>query len=263
MFPVFQKHREMFARKNVLPALAVAALVAGCATPPYNMEGYRAVDDADGLPVLQVDALKGARPVRAMYAEMAVREDYVRYEKDGARAEIFYISPRNGFRRFISLNHPYDSSTVYKLFNYLTSRKVEFTKGERARNDLTEFWYRIATLPAENRQCVVFNAEWDQHHQDPQMRPDKVMFGYFCPKPGVDVDKALAGTVIRGLGVRDMNVQFTGKNLEIGGPAAQPVQSELAQLAKGVGTNQDWGAASFPFDMAVYYTPSGPRNWND
>jgi hypothetical protein len=253
----------MFTPKKVLPALAVAALVAGCATPPYNMEGYRAIDDADGLPVLQTDAFKSVKPARAMYAEMAIREDYVRYEKDGARAEIYYINPRNGFRRHIALNHPYDSSTVFKLFNYLTSRKAEFTKGERARNDLTEFWYRIATLPTEGRQCVVFNAEWDLHHQDPLTRPDKVMFGYFCPKPGVNVDKALAGTVIKGLGVRDINVQFTGKTLEIGGPATQPVQSELARLAQGGGTNGDWGAASFPFDMAVYYSPSGPRDFDD
>ena len=253
----------MFAPLKYLSTLAAAVALAACAIPPTNMDGYRALDEADGLPVLNADVFKGVQPARSMYAEMSVREDYVRYDKDGARAEIYYISPRHGFQRHIALNHRYDSSDVATLFNYLNAHKFATTPGERYRNDLTEFWYRIGTLAGGDRQCVVFNAEWDLHHDDPLIRPDKVMFGYFCPKPGVSVDKALAGKIIGGLGVRDVNVHFTGNSLEVTGPAAPADQTQLAQLAQGAGQQRDWGSAAFPFDMAIYYSPSGGRDWND
>lgn len=251
----------MYTSVKIMLAVSAVMVLFGCAIPPANMEGYREVKEPDGLPVLGADVFKGTTPARAMFADLMIREEYARYEANGARAEVFYVTPRHENIQFVALNHRHDSSTVASLFNYFNSRKVESPPGVRARNGLAEFWYRIVTLPDDNRQCMVFNSEWELHHEDALLRPDKVMFGYFCPASGGTLDKAVAGKIIGGVGVRDINVRYTGDSLEVAGPASPDKQSKLAQLARGEGSSGQWGAASFPFDMAAPYSPSGPSDW--
>ncbi|MEK9753423.1 MAG: hypothetical protein VW338_09460 [Rhodospirillaceae bacterium] len=245
-----------------LTALAVAGMLAGCATPPANVEGYRAVTEADGLAVLAAKAFEGVQPKRAVYADWLIREEYARYEKGGARAEVFYVTPRHENLQYVALNHRHDSTNVAELFNYLTSRPVQSPPGVCARNQLAEFWYRILTLPADGRQCMVFNSEWDLHPEDAVMRPDRVMFGYYCPPAGQSIDKTAASEIIDGLGVRGLNLRHTGATLAVGGLAPAGAQPELAALAKGEGAKGEWGAATFLFDMAAPYSPSRGKDWD-
>ncbi len=252
-------------RKYLLVTALVAVLgvaLSGCAIAPADQEGYRAPDEADGLPVLRAKVFDGIRPKRSMYADFFIREEYARYENEGARAELFYITPRHENLEYVALNHRHDSSTVAELFNYFNTRPVQSPPGVRARNELAEFWYRILTLPKDDRQCVVFNSEWDPHPEDATLRPDKVFFGYFCPPAGATVDTAKAAEIIDTLGLRGINVRHLGKSLAIGAPAPAARQQSLVELAKGRGAGAEWGAATFPFDMAAPYSPSRGQDWD-
>jgi len=252
----------MFARFKTLVAAALVLVVGGCAIPPTNMEGYRTVDEVAGLPLLRLALFADTKPQRVQYADIMIREEYARYDAHGARAELFYVNPRHENQEYVALNHRYDSSNVATLFNYLNGRKVISPKGTGVETDLADVWYRILTLPDDDKQCVVFNAEWDLHGEDALLRPDKVLFGYYCAPAGAALDKAAALEVIDALGVRGNNVRFTGDSLAIGAPAQPAVEKKLMALARGDGAGGAWGAAEFPFDMAAPYAPSGADPWD-
>jgi len=252
----------MLIRFHVFLAAAVVMALGGCATPPTNIEGYRTIGEEAGLPLLRIGAFDGVAPARSQFADLLIREEYARYDADGARAELFYVTPRHENLEYVALNHRYDSSNIATKFNYLNSRQTTSTKGVGIRTDLADIWYRILTLPSEDRQCVVFNTEWDPHGEDALLRPDKVLFGYYCPPAGHKLDKAAVIETIEGIKVRDVNLRFTGDSLAIGAPAAPDVQRRLLALARGDGSGGLWGAADFPFDMAAPYGPSGADRWD-
>lgn len=252
---------EMKTTGKILAVAGLGALLLGCATPPHNMEGYRTVDEIDGLPVLKAAAFHDTTPKRAMFADFEIREDYVRYDANGAKAEVFYINPRNGFWRNIALEHRHGSSNIAEVFNFFRGRTVEQADGVFLRTDFGPLWYRILTLPDDNRSCVVFNSERDEHPDDSLLRPDKVLFGYYCPPAGETLDAAAVKRVLDGLGVRGVDLPFPGKEPEIGGLASPAMQRQLEMLVRGGAGAREWGAASFPFPMAAPYTPSDNYHW--
>jgi hypothetical protein len=236
--------------------IGLLIMVSGCATPPAWMEGYRAIDEVDGLPVLELSEFDGSAPQRSMFADILSREEYARYQAKGTRAELFYISARHDVLEYVALDHPHTSATVGRVFNYFKQREMQSDDGVGVAADLATFWYRRVTLPVENRQCIIFNSEWDIQAEDALLRSDKVMFGYYCARKKVTLDKQAAIKIIDALGVRGINKRFHGEKLEIGGPATLSDQQQLSALAQGKDAPSEWGAA-FPFEIGVSYSPSG------
>ncbi|MCH7956322.1 MAG: hypothetical protein IIB63_02090, partial [Proteobacteria bacterium] len=112
-----------------------------------------------------------------------------------------------------------------------------------------------------DRACFGFATEWDHRGDDPDNRPSKVLFGYFCATKGAPLSLDRMEDLIQTIGVRGITERIRHADAARQGGAARAAnvrtQASAALTARGPSPSADRGNASFPFDLAQFFTEGG------
>ena len=190
--------------------------------------------------VFRAPAFSGA--VHGMrFADFWEEEEYALFQGAGAQAEILYASVS-----------AYDQLALE--YGFTVARSVEtwtFNKGfskawgevRLIRTPVTEFFYRPYRLAGQNRQCFGFSGEWAYPADDPETRPGKVMFGYYCGREGEAMDVAHMERLLSGITIRSQRHDTFG-------------EPRLPLLAQKAALGARTGNPGFPFRFAQHYQTS-------
>ena len=93
------------------------------------------------------------------------------------------------------------------------------------------------------RHCVGFLHEWDYRAGDPELRQAKVLFGYYCAKPGIELDRNQVASLISDIwieGIDRIDYRFTPR-LSLAGNSGIAVATPPT------------GNLGFPYAMADWF----------
>lgn len=159
--------------------LSVALLLSGCATlaPTYPTVGTPPPD----TPLLAISApkLQQAKPRAVVYQDRWETEVYQLWQAGGAQAETMFMQaigyqtalqfPRYGLARL---------TRSWRLIQTEGPPHWESQQHVNLRNRTV--FYRRFQLRSGARACVAFSSDWAMPPDDPQSRPAKALFGYYC-----------------------------------------------------------------------------------
>jgi hypothetical protein len=161
-----------------------------------------------GLVIFEATEFAKSTPQRVTFVDIWQEEEYVRFEGNGARSEIIYAVADE--RDSVVLN--VELTLAKSLKTWRANSAIALGEKGSVEAPLGTFEYQLYTQSNENRHCVGFLNEWDYRAGDPELRPAKALFGYYCAKPGAKLSK----TKVAGLfidiwieGIERIDVRFT------------------------------------------------------
>ena len=238
----------LFAR--LFAVAASAALIAGCQTAGAKYPSVNWAGSDTALVLFTAPAFKDTDSKHVVFTDMWQHEEYVLFEGGGAQAEIIYSAANE--RDTIALDYSYPLTPMIKTWNIASRHPVAFGEKGQTGAPLGAYFYQYFRLTDANRACVGFFTEWDLKDDDPQLRNGKVLFGYYCEKPGVALGEPQVFEILDNIWIRGITARFDTRFQPVaptGGPLAG-TQGALAFATQGAGGT---GNANFPFDMASHY----------
>ena len=189
-----------------LLGISAAALTA-CSGPTP-----RTVDTAakNGLVTFDADAFASTAPQRVGYIDIWQEEEYAKFEGDGADAVIIYSVADE--RDSIVLDFNLTLDRIIENWHPRAAGAVSLGEEGTVKAPLGSFDYRQFTVGTGKRPCVAFLNEWDYRMGDPELRPAKVLFGYYCGKGGTVLDKDGVAGLLSDIwikGIRRIDYRFT------------------------------------------------------
>lgn len=169
-----------------------------------------ATPPGDGLVTFDADAFASTTPRRVGYIDIWQEEEYTKFDGDGADAEIIYSVADE--RDSIVLDFNLTLDRIIENWHPRAAGAVSLGEEGTVKAPLGSFDYRQFTLGNGNRPCVAFLNEWDYRMGDPQLRPAKVLFGYYCGKGGTVLDKDDVAGLLSEIwikGIRRIDYRFT------------------------------------------------------
>ncbi len=161
-----------------------------------------------GLVIFEANEFAKTTPKRVTFVDVWQEEEYVRFDGNGAQSEIIYAVADERDSVVLDLK-----LTVAKsIGTWQANSAVTFGEKGRTRAPLGTFDYQMYTRDGGNRHCVGFMNEWDYRAGDPQLRPAKALFGYYCAKPGTELNKSQATSLISEIwidGIERIDYRFT------------------------------------------------------
>ncbi len=254
-------------RKVALAILAMATVgaLSACEGLPGRLPGPKAAElpPDKGLILFAADTVGNTPKRRVQYADNEQRVEYALYQGDGAQAEFVYMEIPLSL--WVAFNFSYTIRDKVGAWKFSKGQAMQWDKAVQTRTALGQVFYRPYRLTGMNRSCFGMSGEWDMAIEDTEQRPERIMFGYYCAPPGKTLSEkemwtlldriGLKGTTVRATFYAARAVNFYGDiNANFGGPEKSASAVELAQ---GVKTPDPAGIDEFPFEYAIYYTPSG------
>ncbi len=248
--------------------MATAGALGACEGLPGRLPGPKAAElpPDNGLILFAADTVGDTAKRRVQYADNEQRVDYALYRGGGAQAEFVYME--TPYNIWLAFEFPFTIRDKVEVWKFSRGQAIDWGKAVLIRTALGQIFYRPYRLTGLNRSCVGMSGEWDTAVQDPKLRPERVMFGYYCAPPGkaLGVDETLSlldriglkGTTVRANDYAQRIGNFFGDiDANFGGPQQSAKAIELAQ---GLKTPDPAGIHEFPFDYAEYYSPGNGRD---
>ncbi len=262
--------------KNVCKAIATVVLIAAagslaaCAGATFRLPGERAAElpPEKGLILFNADTV-GKTPVRRIqYSDNEQRVDYALYQGGGAQAEFIYME--TPYNIWLAFDFPYTVRDKVEAWKFSRGQAIDWGKAVRIRTALGQIFYRPYRLTGMNRSCVGMSGDWDTAVEDPELRPERIMFGYYCAPPGKTLSEKEILTLVDRIGLKGTTVRahdyaqrignFYGDvEANFGGPQQT---MRAVKLAQGVNTPDPAGIHEFPFEYAKHYWPGGGKKRN-
>ncbi len=252
-------------RKVALAILAMATGVAlsACEGLPGRLTGPKAAElpPEHGLILFATDTVGNTPKRRVQYADNEQRVDYALYQGGGAQAEFIYMETL--YNHFVAFEFPYTIRDKVEAWKFSKGQAIDWDEAVLIRTALGQLFYRPYRLTGMNRSCFGMTGEWDTAQRDPDQRPERIMFGYYCAPPGKTLSEkeiltlvdriGLKGDTVRGINYAQRIGNFYGDiNANFGGPQKSTSAVELAQ---GLKIQDRTGIDEFPFGYAEYYRP--------
>lgn len=215
-------------KASILVTFATA--LAACTTAGNAVVNTKA---DQGLVLFDGGQFENVAPKRVTFVDSWQEEEYVRYDGNGTRAEIIYAVADE--RDSIVLDVKLTASRSIETWRANANGSVALGEKGNVKAPLGDFQYQLYTLNG-SQSCVGFQTEWDQRAGDPQLRPAKALFGYYCDKPGTTLTKDRVSDVLSDLwikGIRRTDYRFTPR----------------LSLASAGGSTET-GNTGFPYAMA-------------
>lgn len=220
-----------------------ATALAACTTAGSAVVNTKA---DQGLVLFDGGQFENVTPKRVTFVDTWQEEEYVRYDGDGTRAELIYAVADE--RDSIVLDVKLTASRSIETWHANANGSVALGEKGNVKAPLGDFQYQLYTLNG-SQSCVGFLTEWDQRAGDPQLRPAKALFGYYCDKPGTTLNKDRVAGVLSDLwieGIRRTDYRFTPR----------------LSLASAGGSTET-GNIGFPYAMADRFVDAdGDRSSN-
>ena len=253
--------------------IAAAGSLAACAGATFRLPGERTAElpPDKGLILFNADTV-GKTPVRRIqYSDNEQRVEYTLYQGHGAQAEFIYME--TPYSLWVAFEFPYIIRDKVEAWKFSKGQAIDWDEAVLIRTALGHgpVYYRPYRLTGMNRSCFGMSGEWDTAVQDPELRPERIMFGYYCAPPGKTLSEKEVLTLVGRIGLKGTTVRATNYAARIGNFYGDidanfggPGRSEQAmKMAQGVDTPRSAGIAEFPFRYAKYYNPSGGDSRND
>ncbi len=189
----------------------------------------------------------GGDPTQVRYSDDWQDELYVLWQEDGAQMELIYAAANPN--RTVALQYDLTSARQVLTWAHNASANIAWGEGGRFGNRWRNVFYQRYRLGECS--CFGFSSSWDRRSEDPRVRPNKVLFGYYCAPDGSALDEATIERLV--WGIRLAPDRHAAKRDLLQGAAA------LA-FARG-GDAEGFGNPGYPFRLARYYRISngGPR----
>ena len=113
---------------------------------------------------------------------------------------------------------------------------------------------------------IRFNMSWDNPYNNPDSRPDRVMFGFLCNQNGKQLSDADIEDTPKNIGVRGMTERIRRKDAQqlaakFGEKSNISPENTSAAIAFARGTpSTATGNQNFPFELAVTFGEDGETN---
>ena len=172
---------------------------AGCTASRGLMPSVTWVNLGEQRIVMADAGLKSSREIRVKYTDAWQTEEYALFEAEGRQCEIIYAEASRTFT--VALDYQMPIEEMVPTWNLNSRQNLVWGPLERIDRPFETWFYRTYQISGRQRSCAGFMVEWDQIYEDPQGRPGKVLFGYFCgAETGTLADEAVR-TLIRGISI--------------------------------------------------------------
>ncbi len=254
--------REKFpdVSRPILAAAVSMTVLGGCAFSDYQRPTIERVGAGDGRIVFAADVFREAAPERVRFTDIWQREEYALFRGGGAQAEILYSTTTTPVFTVV-LEYRLMVDDMVETWNLNRKHAKAWDESRKVEAPLGPFFYKPYRLVGADRACFGFATEWDHRGDDPDNRPSKVLFGYFCAKPGAPLSLDRMEDLIQTIGVRGVTERIRHADAARREGAARATdartQADAALIAHGPSPSADRGNASFPFDLAEFFTEGG------
>lgn len=235
------------AARKILAAIGVLGLGA-CTVESMPRPTIENLSAGDERIVFRAPAFSGA--VHSMrFSDFWEEEEYALFQGAGAQAEILYA----GVSAYDQLALEYGFTVARSVETWTFNKGVpkQWNDVQRVRTPLTEFFYKPYRLAGRNRQCFGFSGEWAHPADDPEIRPGKVIFGYYCAKEGEALGATDMARLLLGITLRGERHRIYG-NAVLNASGEPPPTVSARQAVPGIKT----GNPDFPFKFARHYQTS-------
>ena len=173
---------------------ASALVLAACNTVSNRTV---ATPQGEGHVIFESAAFTETVPTRIGWINTWQEEEYTRFSSKSAQAEIIYSVADE--RDSVVLD--FDMTLDRVIGTWHTASSL----GEKgnAETPLGTFQYQHFTQTGQP--CVGFLNEWDYRQGDRQLRPAKVLFGYYCGKFGSKFGRKDVANLLSDIWIRDIN----------------------------------------------------------
>jgi hypothetical protein len=258
--------RESRHWRLVAAALMMVIAGAGCTASRGIERGITWVNPGEQRIVLTAAGFKSSRPIRVRYTDTWQTEEYALFEAEGRQCEIIYAEASRTFT--VALDYQLSIKEMVPTWNLNSRQKLVWGPLGRIDRQFETWFYRTYKISGLQRSCAGFMLEGDQIYEDPQGRPGKVLFGYYCSAEGETLADEAVRTLIRGISIGNPNelsnrrnpVDDTGGDKQTRLSAHKDSKKPTAiAFARGNGPLPKTGNPGFPFRFARYYSVSGGR----
>ena len=238
-------------KRLIATALILVTAVAGCMASTRLDPGVDWVVADEHRIVVASEILESAKPIRVKYTDAWQTEEYALFRADGRQCEIIYAEANRAFT--VALDYRMPIEEMVATWNLNSQPNLVWGPLGRFDRRFGTWFYRTYEHSDLQRSCAGFMVEWDQIYEDPQGRPGKVLFGYFCGAGGETLEDREVRALIGGFSVR-MQGESTGE--QQAGPLHNAGSKEASAIAaaRGYGPAAESGNPGFPFRFARYYS---------
>jgi hypothetical protein len=222
--------------------IALLTILSACKALPIPGLGAAAggivpVPLSDARILFDIQAFAGQPITRAKFTDTWQREEYALFRGAKARAEIVYIAAT---ARETSLDATVSLKSMIGKWNFNASSNIAWGEEFKA---LATFG-KVFVLPYRHRDnsCIGFSSEWATARDDPEVRPTKMIFGYYCEATGTPLTAGRVEKLVDAIEVS----RFAG-----GGTTSVPISGRIDRSGGGIGN------PGFPFLLAQGYLSEG------
>ncbi|NKB59235.1 MAG: hypothetical protein GKS00_23170 [Alphaproteobacteria bacterium] len=225
--------------------------LAGCTATSANYPNVAWAGSETAYVLFTAPAFKDTSSKHIVFTDMWQHEEYVLFQGNGAQAEIIYVAANE--RDTIALDYNLPVVPMVKTWNIANAHPVVWGEKGQTGAPLGAYFYQHFRLSDVGRDCVGFFTEWDLKDDDPQLRNGKVVFGYYCEKPGVILTQAGIFNLLDNIWIRGITARFDTRFSPVA-PVGSAGRKDLVALAFAQRGSGNTGNANFPFDMADFYS---------
>jgi hypothetical protein len=238
-------------RRLIAATLMLVIALAGCTASTRIEPGVTWVNSGEQRIVSTAAGFKATRPIRVKYTDAWQTEEYALFRADGRQGEMIYAEANRAFT--VALDYQMPIEEMVLTWNLNSRQNLIWGPLGRIDRRFGTWFYRPYKISDLQRPCVGFMVEWDQIHEDPQGRPGKVLFGYFCGSSAETLEDQEIRVLIGGFGVRMLG-ESTGEQQAALLPNAGSEIPPAIAAARGDGPSAESGNPGFPFMFAHYYS---------
>ena len=240
-------------KRLIAAALTLVTSVAGCRASTRLDPGVDWVVADEHRIAVACEIFASAKPIRVKYTDAWQIEEYALFRADGRQCEIIYAEANRAFT--VALDYRMPIEEMVATWHLNSHPNLVWGPLGRIDRRFGTWFYRPYKISDLQRPCVGFMVEWDQIYEDPQGRPGKVVFGYFCGAGGETLEDQEIRALIWGISVR-MQGESSGEQQTEYLHDAGSIKPSAIGAAKGYGPAADSGNPGFPFRFARYYSIS-------
>ena len=222
--------------------LCVAALLASgfSLLEPTSIRTVQFADPDRGA--IELKAF-GQAKIRVTYSMPQHRGEYAFFTGDANRAEIAFVAAVGDF---VSLDRDTRLEPMVDSWHFNITRKPVFGAEGNAVTGYSDYHYRHYRLGNEQA-CIAFSYDWEAPATDPNSKPGKLLFGYFCHAQRQYLSRKQISRFFDSLDVADA-ASRTARSLGDKKPGIDP-----AAMKAGQGDGKNWGNRDFPFAFGSEY----------
>ena len=245
-------------------ALVMVAAVTGCAFSTREKPRIAWVVADEQWIAVNSEIFASTRPMGVKYIDSWQTEEYGLFRAGGRQLEMIYAQAGREFT--VALDYQMPIKAMVATWNLNSRQNLVWGPLGRINSRFGTWFYRTYEHSDLQRPCVGFLVEWDQIYEDPQGRPGKVLFGYFCGAEGEALEDEAVRALIRAIRIRMPEGISRWRNtahdtsddkdarLFVNGGLKNPT---AGATAGEYGPSIDTGNPRFPFMFARYYSESG------